>query len=117
MAFKKCHKCGKLTREVDMRCWNCGGTSFGAERVSGSSGSSQPEESTRSQVTVQGEEPARCPRCGSTQLAANKKGFGLGKAVAGGVLTGGIGLLAGFIGSGKVLVTCIKCGKQWKAGS
>src|SRR5687767_14763376 len=112
-----CCKCGKLTREGDMRCWNCGGTSFEAERASGSSGASQPEESTGSQVTVRGEEPARCPHCGSTQFAANKKGFGLGMAVDGGVLTGGLGLLAGFIGSGKVLVTCIKCGTQWKAGS
>ena len=27
-----------------------------------------------------------CPHCGSTQIVANKKGFGLGKAVAGGLL-------------------------------
>ncbi len=58
----------------------------------------------------------KCPSCGSVQLTANKKGFGLGKAIVGGVLTGGVGLLAGFIGSGKVNITCLKCGHAWKAG-
>lgn len=57
-----------------------------------------------------------CPYCGSSQLTSNKKGFGPGKALTGAVLTGGIGLLAGFIGSGKVKITCLKCGKEFKPG-
>lgn len=62
------------------------------------------------------EDKLYCPHCGSSQLTANKKGFGAGKALTGAVLTGGIGLLAGFIGSGKVKVTCLKCGSKWDAG-
>ena len=62
------------------------------------------------------EQEIKCPKCGSTQLTANKKGFGLGKAAIGGILTGGIGLLGGFIGSGKVVITCLKCGHSWKPG-
>lgn len=62
------------------------------------------------------EDKLYCPNCGSSQLVANKKGFGAGKAVAGALLTGGVGLLAGFIGSGKVKVTCLKCGCKWDAG-
>lgn len=62
------------------------------------------------------EQQIKCPKCKSTQLTANKKGFGLGKAAVGGLLTGGIGLLGGFIGSGKVKITCLKCGHTWKAG-
>ncbi len=58
------------------------------------------------------EDKLYCPNCGSSHLVANKKGFGVGKAVTGAVLTGGIGLLAGFIGSGKVKVTCLKCGHK-----
>ncbi len=58
----------------------------------------------------------RCPKCGSTHLSANKKGFSAGKALTGAVLTGGIGLLAGGIGSGKVTITCLNCGHQWRAG-
>lgn len=57
-----------------------------------------------------------CPQCGSTQITANKKGFSGGKAVAGVVLTGGIGLLAGTIGSNKVTITCLNCGNQFKPG-
>lgn len=62
------------------------------------------------------EDKLYCPYCGSSQLTANKKGFGAGKAVAGAVLTGGVGLLAGFIGSGDVKITCLNCGCQWKPG-
>ncbi len=58
----------------------------------------------------------RCGKCGSDQISADRKGFGLWKAVAGGLLTGGIGLLAGFLGSRKVILTCIRCGAQWSAG-
>ncbi len=58
----------------------------------------------------------KCPKCGSNQLTANKKGFSGGKAVAGAVLTGGIGILAGTIGSNKVKITCLACGKTFKPG-
>jgi DNA-directed RNA polymerase subunit RPC12/RpoP len=58
----------------------------------------------------------RCPKCGSNQLAANKKGFSGKKAVAGAILTGGIGLLAGTIGSNKIIITCLNCGNQFKPG-
>jgi len=57
-----------------------------------------------------------CPRCGSTQISADKKGFSVGKAVAGVALAGGVGVVAGGIGAKKVIVTCLNCGKQWKAG-
>jgi hypothetical protein len=49
-------------------------------------------------------------------LTANKKGFSGGKALVGGVLTGGVGLLAGTIGSNKIKITCLACGKQFKPG-
>lgn len=57
---------------------------------------------------------ACCPKCGSRSLSANKKGFGIGKAVVGAALTGGIGLVAGNIGAKKVWVTCLNCGHRWK---
>jgi hypothetical protein len=59
----------------------------------------------------------KCPKCSSTQLSANKKGFSGKKAVAGAVLTGGIGLLAGTIGSNKIIITCLNCGNQFKPGT
>jgi hypothetical protein len=48
-----------------------------------------------------------CPICSSNHLAANKKGFSGNKAIAGTILTGGIGLLAGTRGNRKVIITCL----------
>lgn len=62
------------------------------------------------------EQFVKCPKCGSTQITANNKGYGMGKAVGGVALFGAVGLIGGFIGSKKVLVTCLKCGKQWEVG-
>jgi tellurium resistance protein TerD len=58
----------------------------------------------------------RCPKCNSSQLSVDKKGFGLGKAATGGLLLGPVGLLGGLIGSKKIQITCLKCGHTWKAG-
>lgn len=55
----------------------------------------------------------RCPQCGSNQIYADKKGFGLGKAAAGGLLLGPVGLLGGMLGSKKIIITCLKCGHKW----
>lgn len=57
-----------------------------------------------------------CPKCGSRELHAEHKGFSGGKALAGAVAVGGVGLLAGMIGSKDVLITCLKCGNKFKAG-
>lgn len=40
-----------------------------------------------------------CPRCGSTEYHAGARGYSL---------------LAGFIGSGKTVLTCLKCGHRWE---
>lgn len=55
-----------------------------------------------------------CPKCYSTQVTANKKGFSIGKAAAGSLIAGGV--LLGAVGRNKIEVTCLKCGHQWKAG-
>jgi hypothetical protein len=45
------------------------------------------------------DEKLYCPKCGSSQQVANKRGFALGRAIACGLFTWGVGLLAGFAGS------------------
>lgn len=57
---------------------------------------------------------ARCPKCGSTSLAVDKKGFGYGKAAVGTVLIGPVGLLAGGIGANKQMCTCMNCKHSFK---
>ena len=57
-----------------------------------------------------------CPKCGSSQLTAHKKGFSGKKAVVGGLLTGGLGLMAGTIGSNRIIITCLACGNEFRPG-
>ena len=58
-----------------------------------------------------------CPKCGSQQIHVDKRGFKLGRAVGVGILTGGIGgVVAGAVGRNKIMITCLHCGHQWKAG-
>ncbi len=42
----------------------------------------------------------------------SKKGFSCKKALAGAVVSGGVGLLAGTIGSKKIIITCLHCSYQ-----
>ena len=58
--------------------------------------------------------PITCPKCLSDQIHAGKKGFSGKNAVAGAILTGGVGLLAGTIGSNKIVITCLSCGHEWQ---
>lgn len=60
-----------------------------------------------------------CPNCGSANIdfiENNKKGFSVGKAAAGGLLTGGIGTLAGFAGKKGKKDTwhCKECGEVFE---
>lgn len=43
----------------------------------------------------------KCPKCKSPEVHAEKRGWRL---------------LSGFIGSGKIILTCLNCGKQFRPG-
>lgn len=57
-----------------------------------------------------------CPKCLSTSISANQKGFGFVRGAIGASIGLDVGLIAGGIGSKKVICTCLKCGHQWTAG-
>lgn len=59
-----------------------------------------------------------CPKCGSKNIYAGKKGFSTGRAIAGGLLTGNIFVIAaaGGIGANKVVLTCLECGHTFNIG-
>lgn len=114
MPFRVCSSCGKHVKVTDSRCWNCRSTQFEEELVAGKSGffpAANPA------PTPQGPAAVRCPKCSSEQFAAGTKGFGLGKAAAGGILLGPVGLLGGLFRSKKVRITCLKCGHRWFPGT
>ena len=55
----------------------------------------------------------KCPKCNSTNFTPIKQGFGVKKAAAGVILTGGIGLLAGGINANKIHMVCMNCGNTF----
>lgn len=59
---------------------------------------------------------ACCPKCGSTSLSANKKGFSFGKAATGAFIAGPVGLVGGTLGANKLEVTCLNCGHKFRPG-
>ncbi len=76
----------------------------------------EDQERKDKKAELDAEGTAYCPKCLSTSLTAQKKGFGFGKAAAGAVTVGGLGLLVGGIGSKKIEVTCLKCGHKFTSG-
>ncbi len=109
-AMKKCPTCGTLLNESH----NVSFMSALKAQVQDNQATQKAEKDRITEMDKQG--IAYCPKCHSTSLSANKKGFGIGKAVIGRTLIGGIGLVAGNIGAQKVKVTCLKCGYQFKPG-
>lgn len=104
MALISCPECGKEISDKAFACPNCGNPM------------NQQSQQVVQVQQVQQEEYLCCPKCGSRELHAEHKGFSGGKALAGALITGGIGLLAGTIGSRDTQITCLKCGKRFKAG-
>jgi predicted nucleic-acid-binding Zn-ribbon protein len=47
------------------------------------------------------EEKVKCPKCQSTQVHAEKRGWSL---------------TTGMIGAGKIVLTCLNCGHKYKPG-
>ena len=56
----------------------------------------------------------KCPKCFSMNIQIGQKGFSLGKAAAGGVLLGPVGLLGGLIGRKKTELICQACSYKWQ---
>jgi ribosomal protein S27E len=69
-----------------------------------------------SQTEVEAPMAVTCPKCQSDQIAANKKGVNVKRAVVGALLIGPFGLAAGAKDRNKVVVTCLACGHEWPAG-
>lgn len=102
MALINCPECGKEISDKAAACPHCG------YPITTQQTQVKPEEDDKEYVF--------CPKCMSTHVHTEQKGFSGGKALAGAVTFGGLGLLAGTIGSKNVLITCLKCGHKFKAG-
>ncbi|MGL4519556.1 MAG: hypothetical protein ACRCUJ_07770 [Phocaeicola sp.] len=104
MALINCPECGKEISDKSASCIGCGNPINKQEVVT------IVKEETKDQRRL------LCPKCLSKELHTEHKGFSGAKALGGVVLAGGIGLLAGTIGSSDVQITCLECGNKFKAG-
>jgi hypothetical protein len=75
-----------------------------------------PQTSTIGNIKKSNNNKIQCPKCKSINIIGGKKGFSGKQAVGGAILTGGIGILAGTIGSNKVELSCLSCGNKFKPG-
>ena len=102
MSLVICPECGKEISEKASICPNCGYPILSHQ--------------TNSSGIEDNNEYIFCPKCLSTKVHTEQKGFSGGKAFVGAVTLGALGVLAGTIGSDKVNITCLKCGHKFKAG-
>lgn len=65
-------------------------------------------------ITMAKRAPTICPKCGKVRtmkmMSERKGGFSGGKAVAGAVLLGPVGLVGGALGKKKITYQCSSCG-------
>jgi tellurium resistance protein TerD len=54
-----------------------------------------------------------CPKCGSTNVYVNKKGYSAGSGCCGAILLGPLGLLCGASGSNTIEKNCLDCKKKF----
>jgi RNA polymerase subunit RPABC4/transcription elongation factor Spt4 len=78
--------------------------------------SSMKAEPLNMAIKVETGDSIRCPKCSSTQITAQKQGFGIGKAVIGTLVSLPVGVASGFIRARKIYLTCLKCGHRFKPG-
>jgi len=115
MALMKCPECGNKISDKAEFCIQCGCPISSISELKVQHEQLKVQGKILKQQKKEFNSMAKCPRCGSTSLSGNKKGFGLMKGAIGVTFAGPVGILAAGIGKNKVKVTCIKCGKQFKA--
>lgn len=96
MALINCPECSNRISDKANSCPSCG----------------FPIQSTQ----YKSDEYLVCPKCSSKNISVQKAGFSGKKAVAGAFVTGGIGILAGTIGSKNIYITCLVCNHRFKSG-
>lgn len=57
-----------------------------------------PQPTPRTTYDTKKDDAVRCPKCGSTQIHSGARGHSI---------------VSGWLGSGKVMITCLKCGHKW----
>ncbi len=92
-----CNDCGGVVSMRAAACPHCGGPVESATAAPATR--PLPREFVHGQIAP--EEPVRCPKCRSAQVSSHARGWSVA---------------TGLIGSGQVVLTCLKCGNRFKPG-
>ena len=114
-----CFRCDAEIPESSAFCSKCGwqvaslkpqGSLSGAPQPPKGTAASSPEKIPESRQNFQAGQfaptparqgPVKCPQCGSSQVHAEKRGWNA---------------WTGFLGSGKIVLTCLTCAKTFRPG-
>lgn len=97
----QCPECGGTMSDKAAACPHCGCPLIPA---------TAPEEPGKDEYLC-------CPACHSRELQPERRGFSTGRAIAGALIFGPYGLLAGNAGASEEMLVCLKCGNRFKAGT
>lgn len=97
----KCEACGAQVSIRAMACPHCG----------------EPSRDAIANELAKDMAKPRCPKCQSASLAASRKGFSWAWGILGSfVITPLLAIPVGLLDRNVILLTCMQCGHQWKAG-
>ena len=72
-----------------------------------------PPVPSQTPIDPRDEDRLKCPKCGSTQIHIDKKGYSGGKGCCGFLACGPLGFLLGTRGANQIQKHCLKCNHSW----
>lgn len=98
-----CKSCSSLDGEIietedtiDIKCRSCGETHVMITKKMKNVVCIRPDPSVIAAIT---DAPVRCPKCSSTQITTGARGYSM---------------MWGFLGAGKTVNRCARCGHKWE---
>lgn len=111
MPLVKCPECQNNVSDKAKTCPKCGHPM--GEKINIVVGAPERPINETTVNINQGGTGLICPKCKSTNIHIDKKGYSAGKGCCGFLTCGPLGFLCGQDGANRLRKTCINCNKTW----